>query len=240
MGSIVPTSNIGTGGATPAPPTPITYLTKWTLVGNSEVHGTEIWSCGEYNPIDGKYHILVQPQGGSIADIALDAPLRKVNDIADTIEFPSGTDGKALVTRNLKSLVNLKNLSWERQQVKDGTYRHRATIDDMKLHTGGNNNPNMLCAIYSTITPNQTYLSVDGMSADSTQKILLYDSNYNTADSSNAFKEHINGVELIYELETPTTELVDAPQIEEADSYTCEISQGAKAVEWSSFETDSE
>lgn len=83
---------------------PVTYLTKWKIVGNSEVHGTEIWSCGEYSEVDGKYHILVQPLGGSIADIALDEPLRKVNDVADTIEFPvvleafCNTDGSQILT----------------------------------------------------------------------------------------------------------------------------------------------
>jgi len=48
----------------------------------------------------------------------------------------------------------------------------------------------------------------------------------------------LQGVELIYEFETPTTELVDAPQIEEAESYSMVIGQGGKAVEWSSFETE--
>ena len=37
---------------------PITYLTQWKIVGNSEVHGNEIWSCGEYNATDGKYLFL--------------------------------------------------------------------------------------------------------------------------------------------------------------------------------------
>ena len=46
------------------------------------------------------------------------------------------------------------------------------------------------------------------------------------------------GVEIIYELATPTTETIQVPQIEEADSYSCVISQGGKAVEWSSFDTD--
>lgn len=45
-------------------------------------------------------------------------------------------------------------------------------------------------------------------------------------------------IEIIYGLATPTTELVDAPQIEEAESYSMVISQGAKAVEWSNFKTD--
>ena len=46
--------------------------------------------------------------------------------------------------------------------------------------------------------------------------------------------------EILLQLATPTTELIDAPQIEEADSYSMVISQGAKAVEWSSFTTNSE
>lgn len=65
---------------------------------------TEIWSCGEYNATDGKYHILVQPQGGSIAGIALDEPLRKVNDIADTLEYPLGISGKALLTTRVAEI----------------------------------------------------------------------------------------------------------------------------------------
>lgn len=78
---------------------PADYLAQWKIVGNSEVHDNEIWSCGEYNSADGKYHIFVQPKGGSIVDIALTQPLRKFNSVADTIEYPSGTDGKALLTR---------------------------------------------------------------------------------------------------------------------------------------------
>lgn len=114
-----------------------------------EPQSTEIWSCGEYNPIDGKYHILVQPQGGSIADIALDEPLRKTINTADTLEYPTETSGKALLTTRVEE-------------------------------SGGELSP----------------------------------------------------------LDTPTTELVDVPQIEEADSYSCVISQGGKAVSWSSFETE--
>lgn len=110
---------------------------------------TEIWSCGEYSAVDGKYHILVQPLGGSIADIALTEPLRKTDNTADTLEYPTETSGKALLTIRVEE-------------------------------SGGELSP----------------------------------------------------------LDTPTTELVDAPQIAEADSYSMVISQGGKAVEWSSFETE--
>ena len=47
---------------TPTPPTPITYLTQWKIVGNSEVHGQEIWSCGEYSEVDNKWHIRILPE----------------------------------------------------------------------------------------------------------------------------------------------------------------------------------
>lgn len=134
----------------PTPP-PITYLIQWKIVGNSEVHGNEIWSCGEYNATDGKYHILVQPLGGSIADIALDEPLRKVNDVVDTIEFPSGTGGKALLTTRVEE-------------------------------SGGELSP----------------------------------------------------------LDTPITELINVPQIQEANSYTCVIIPSSKTISWSDFITDKE
>jgi hypothetical protein len=52
------------------------------------------------------------------------------------------------------------------------------------------------------------------------------------------YKEDVSGIEILVLLATPTTELIDAPQIEEAESYSMVISQGGKAVEWSSFETE--
>ena len=125
---------------------PVTYLTQWKIVGNSEVHGQEIWSCGEYSAVDNKYHIVVLPFGKSPVDIVLSEPLRKTDNTADTLEYPTETSGKALLTIRVEE-------------------------------SGGELSP----------------------------------------------------------LDTPTTELVDAPQIEEADSYSCVISPDGKAVSWSEF-----
>jgi hypothetical protein len=364
IGSVDPTTDTslapsGEGGQ----PTPITYLTQWKIVGNSEVHDNEIWSCGEprtynitlydstkelldgflpqsgsypttnsgypnakyyvfnvkagyvvrtqgftnghirmrlidnnavisdisrqndeyYNstwdafygntgnitfkkncqvglmflntpslPIeDGsvlasyfRYHILVQPLGGSIADIVLDAPLRKFNDVADTIEFPSGTEGKALVTRNLCS-VDLGDLDWiyrndvgsgifavelldraynEKEQILiPQPYTFIGTVDSVQSFRVTAKNMN--AALYYNTAPQYSMY----------RYLYIRNNNYT---NSNDFKLSVTGLYIIYELATPTTELVDAPQIQEADSYTCVISQGAKAVEWSSFETE--
>lgn len=224
-------------------PTPITYLTQWKIVGNSEVHGNEIWSCGEYSEADGKYHILVQPLGGSIADIALTEPLRKVNDVADTIEFPSDTEGKALVTRNLKE-VGMATFDWYPVTTSvSENYRFFATVQDAypyvasellkAINTGG----------YRNAKGNDTYRHsseerIIGMYPEQDPKVVIYDPNYNQASDSSALITYLSDKKLIYRLATPTTELVDAPQIQESDSYSCVISQGGKAVSWSSFETE--
>lgn len=208
-------------------PTPITYLTQWKLMGNSEVHGQEIWSCGEYSAVDGKYHILVQPFGGSIADIALDEPLRKVNDVADTIEF---ADGVATLTRNFGS-VDMFTLPWVLPD--NGIFRSMTNtyVDSMKFQT-----LNLLNIRYTAATTiGVADLRIGVTNSQAIPILRVKDTNYTDIDT---FKDSLQGVELIYELATPTTETIQVPQIAEADSYSCVISQGGKAVEWSSFETE--
>ena len=197
------------------------------------MHGNEIWSCGEYNPTDGKWHILVQPLGGSIADIALTEPLRMVNDVADTIEFPSGTEGKALVTRNLKAF-SLEDKNWNTTNapryvlyIVGREYDFPENLREQAV---------ILCSTYTATTYSNTYNSDKTIGAvwnGSYNLISIRDTDVVTP------KTDITG-EAIIKLATPTTELVDVPQIQEADSYSMVISQGGKAVEWSSFETDSE
>lgn len=192
----------------------------------------EIWSCGEYNATDGKYHILVQPQGGSIADIALNEPLRKVNDVADTIEFPSDTEGKALVTRNL-AYDKLGNFTWNASDTSRSSSLKRWSTNSLQ---------NVIIESSDILTieyeKGNTWNRVDKTYSYDLSNFFIYDEDYNTADSYNDFIAHINNYDIIYELATPTTELVDAPQIEEAESYSMVISQGGKAVEWSDFVTE--
>jgi hypothetical protein len=215
-------------------PTPITYLTQWKIVGNSEVHGNEIWSCGEYNPIDGKYHILVQPLGGSIADIALTEPLRKVNSIADKIEFANGV---ATVTKYFGS-EDMGDMLWVNYTTDvSGKYRCTSSSlkDVIKRPSRNAETANILTIFYDATSVDSIMSPTKGIGVSSGGVISVYDENYSQSDSAALFKVAMDGIEVIYELATPTTELVDAPQIQEADSYSCVISQGGKAVEWSSF-----
>ena len=214
-------------------------LTQWKIVGNSEVHGSEIWSCGEYSATDGKYHIVVLPLGKSPVDIAMTEPLRKVNDVADTIEVPSGTEGKALVTRNFGNVHNLGSFSWYYISASAPYYRLRTLEkpDGIEIPLQ-DSRAVILCPLYVSVAASATYSKSQGIAVSSNGTLLVYDSDYNTEDKLTDFLAHINGAELVYKLATPTTELVNAPQIEEAESYSCIISQGAKAISWSSFTTE--
>ena len=213
----------------------IAILTAWKIVGNSEVHGNEIWSCGEYNATDGKYHILVQPLGGSIADIALTEPLRKVNDVADKIEF---TNGVATLTRYLKQDL-LTNGTWKKatysDRIQSSSWNAIAKAIDSQADIA-----NMICEGFETKAYNGM-LTKDytcGKNSGDSGVMLLYAASFvpeSGTTPTQDFYDYIAGKHILFELGTPTTELVDAPQIAEADSYSMVISQGAKAVEWSSF-----
>ena len=325
--------------ATPPEP-PITYLTQWKIVGNSEVHGSEIWSCGEYNATDGKWHILVQPLGGSIADIALTEPLRKYgDDVADTIEFPSETEGKALVTRNVdvktvsaycntdgtqiqttlpdSTILHIHNIISSVQAISttgltitvnadsslslvgdntDSSYIYRQigntnsrTSSDnytyfagiegggnstFDFRYGGNvrvttrhsvsksemNGDTLFFMLRAGANVNDTLyptaLDLNAMFADAPSLMPTTTSDFTTmfpnikvipfsndvvdaiVHDGKLYKEDSTGTEILVPLATPTTELIDAVDIEESTEYSMVISQGAKAVSWSSFETE--
>jgi len=196
---------------------------------------TEIWSCGELSTTDNKYHIYVS-SNGKVFDIALTEPLRKVNDIADTIEFPSTTEGKALVTRNLRSV------DWSSARISKGSSPViYFVIYDSGIKIATNN---ILSAIYTTYSYNTSPanfggLGVAGHGTDAIIRIVNEDMNEFTAEQ---FRTANADVDIIYELATPTTETITVPEIEvsSTDTYTQIISQGAKAVAWTSFDPDPE
>lgn len=74
------------------------------------------------------------------------------------------------------------------------------------------------------------YINYDEDYSSDTQEVIVND--------GKLYKEDVIGVEILVPLTTPTTELVDAPQIQEADSYTCVTIPGSKALSWSSFEIE--
>lgn len=226
-------------------PQPITYLTQWKLVGNSEVHtdpyltqwkvygnsvvdNNAILSCGDLGQ-DGKYHVKIS-NGVDIYDIPLTEPLRKVVDVADTIEF---ADGVATVTRNIGN-KKFSALTFSNQTASSGRLRFQAVISG-KLQ-GSNNG--LLCSKYTTAGWSDVASNLDGgdkIIGTTSNVIAVHDEAYTDADT---FKADNANVEVFYLLATPITETLQVPQIEKAESYTCVISQGGKAVEWTEFVTN--
>ena len=230
----------------PEPPVPV-YLTAWKIVGNSEIHidpfltswkvsgnsvvqDSAIMSCGDLGH-DGKYHVKIF-NGAAIFDIALDNPLRKVNNVADAIEFPSDTEGKALVTRNLSSiLIGNATLQYGNTNITDVKRIQLGSITAKS--TSPSDVANILCSVFKAVSANSTYSRNKGISVDGNGKILIYDPDYTTVSGFYDFKAAYADTEVIYELVTPTTELVDAPQIavSPTDTYT-----SANVVSYSAFE----
>lgn len=173
-------------------------------------------------------------------------PLRKVNDVADTVEFPSDTEGKALVTRHLGTTTfnKLKKFTkWNHYAYPEEYVFYNNGILGMKyasnvyaLMPGYTQYSNtFISADTAILDMSDKYYSFGYRNNESYNRFYIKDYDYSEVES---FIEAKGNIEIIYELATPTTELVDAPQIQEAESYTCVISQGGKAVEWSSFETE--
>lgn len=196
----------------------------------------EIWSCGEYSEVDNKWHIRILPEGYGIVDIALDEPLRKVNDVADNIEF---ADGVGTLTRAFGK-VDWLNDTFEKISASERIY---FTILNNNIKT---QTLNILSSLYITvssvwasITDPVAFPNLHINSHPTRNMLRIVDEDKNDLTAVEFAQANANaGVEIIYELATPTTETIQVPQIQEADSYSCVISQGGKAVEWSSFETE--
>ena len=163
-----------------------------------------------------------------------------VNDVADTIEFPTGTEGKALVTRHIYSLIGLSSAISASSTNTPNKVRWSQPLTQKGIPPQDNNSfSNLLSTRYPIGTVNDTWNAKDSCVIRNAS-IGFYDEVYCTLEDKSALITANANTEFIYELATPTTELVDVPQIQEAESFSMVISQGAKAVEWSGFETNSE
>lgn len=109
------------------------------------------------------------------------------------------SDGKV---KRKYGVVDLGTLTWT--YVSAGT-RFSAKLPEIKTVADNNTKANIVCPLYVTGTPNDTWNSKDKViSANiNSHVILVRDTAYTDAT---AFKSAMSGVMLVYELATPTTE----------------------------------
>lgn len=125
--------------------------------------------------------------------------------VANTVERTE--NGWQYVQRVVR--VDLGTLDW--YDGGTGTSARRMVTrqppDNVKIPQESSKLSNLVCPKYEPVTPDDTWTCVkEGISLNKGQgTVLVYDSAFATAESLAAFKAHITGVPLYYELATPIT-----------------------------------
>lgn len=102
-------------------------------------------------------------------------------------------------------IVDLGTLDWG----QNATSRFYATLPNKaSINTSYDDYTNVMCANYESKTLNQIYASNKGISTHPLQgtDVWIYDSDYT---DGNALRQALQGVMLVYELATPTTETAE-------------------------------
>lgn len=105
--------------------------------------------------------------------------------------------------------VDLGTLDW--RDGGTGTSARRMVTrqppDNAKIPKESSETPNAVCPKYEPVTPDDTWLCrKEGISLNKgNANVIVYDSAFATAESLAAFKAHVTGVPIYYELSTPIT-----------------------------------
>lgn len=120
-----------------------------------------------------------------------------------------------------------------------GTYRYMCnSISDMKLKGTDAAPDNIKSPLYETYCSNQIYRRTEGIGInDKAPEAAFWDSVYSQSANINAFKEHLNGMEIVYERAVMKIEVVQVPLIIASpnNTYTQTISQSSESVQWYRF-----
>lgn len=111
------------------------------------------------------------------------------------------------LTKNIK-VVDLGSFNWSDSNTQtSGIIRWASNqLASDILHPNATNiAPNLLCTRYDTITADQTFTKIKGITLDQFGNLIIYDPAYNTSDKLEEFKKAIRGTLLMYQTKNPTT-----------------------------------
>jgi len=144
-----------------------------------------------YPSTDHDYH----PYAGNTYPIAF--PTEAGTVYGGTLDVTNGT---LTVDR---AMVDLGTLTWRMVTTTNNHWRFVTNFDPVAIASTGSSTPNMACSVYKTVSPDETYLGVTGVSNNTnTHQILCCDERYSDAT---AFKTTMDGVQLVYPIATPIT-----------------------------------
>lgn len=174
----------------------------------------QILSCGDLGE-DDKYHVLIKADS-KVIDIPLDEPLRKVGNVADTMEFPTDTPNTARVTRRIKSM-NLSNLQY-RVMYDNTTGTSKYVV--VMLPSDAAYTTKLLCdKLSNEYNAGQIYNGAFGIANRNDGNVQVGFPNVKTTDDYYAQAKEAT---ILYELAEPTTSYISVPSIPLAKAYSSE------------------
>ena len=149
-----------------------------------------------------------EPYDGHTYALDSDLTLRGVPklDSSNNLYYDGDTyESTGAVTRRYGS-VDLGTLSWSAGTDSTGQYFYSASSTGAKSSASASSIPNVVCSKYVTSPANAVGEKNLAISSGATPTIYVRDTSYSDAAT---FKTAMNGVYLVYELATPTTETAD-------------------------------
>lgn len=134
--------------------------------------------------------------------------------------FPEGMNGIGDVFDEINEdiavkrfgVVDLGTLTWNTITTNtSGVSRWQSKEQITRPTQATSEFPNIVCIKYATGTNDNTYAKVDCISVSSSGTIRIFDSNYTTGNSKDAFVASLQGVLLYYELAVPIYTPIDEP-----------------------------
>lgn len=153
---------------------------------------------------DKQYALYYEPSNASKAIYVYDT------DYTDATAFMNAMKGvKAKYEMSVPlenyGVIDLGSLEWSPMATgASSIYRMGSTvIDGIKKVSESSEIGNIECANYPTKSADSTYLRQTSIAVQRNGTVVVYDPNYNTLTSADAFKQAMQGIYLLYEKENP-------------------------------------
>lgn len=216
------------------------YLSHSNKVGQititAPVTKVRIYSSSSYNNSNGKTttftNLMIekgstateyQPYQSKDYEINLgNIELCKIGNYQDKIYK---SNGKWYLHKEFKKYY-LKGFNFN-TEANSGNYRlvYQTPLTDLKKPSSNFDLPIVLCSHYTAKAANDTLNNVQGISMSQSNRIYIYDKNYNTSSSASAYNTWLqnNNPYIIWQLSTPTeTEITDETLIEQLEEIETE------------------
>ena len=169
--------------------------------------------------VDGRFRITMVRGGvapsaysqGKSSTVSVDLQGRVLHGLpdgtADSVEVDAS--GKVTLIRRV-GVLDMGDVYWSSSSTDsaDAKRMRSISIASQIRPYGGTGALPIICEAYPAVNASDTYHRVTGIDIDGSGYIHVYDPDYNTSSSYNAFRTAVTGVTLLYPLANPTVEAI--------------------------------